>query len=198
MGLKYSDMRHSHYLNSTCDIGENKCQRDVTLQFPKTDMRHWGPSLKSPSWLRDVWMMYVHTGPEWGAWGSSHLYVCGGGIVVRLARQARRIQASVFVDMGMNCGKAHWNCLCIIQKPIQVYSLEWEYFDLQTQLYPFSECCVYWVFYRWEPFNERGKGMKKKKKIPYCMQISFFVCSGYLGLFCVKIFVWQNLGPMCL
>ena len=32
-GKNYSDMRHGPFLNSTCDIGENKQQRHATLPF---------------------------------------------------------------------------------------------------------------------------------------------------------------------
>ena len=42
-GKKCSDMGHSLYLNSTCEIGENKWQRRATLPFLKIDMRHRGP-----------------------------------------------------------------------------------------------------------------------------------------------------------
>ena len=35
-------MGHSHFLNSTCDIGENKRQRHETLSFFKVDMQHQG------------------------------------------------------------------------------------------------------------------------------------------------------------
>ena len=35
-----SDMGHAHFLNSTCDMEENKRQRHVTLPFLKIDMRH--------------------------------------------------------------------------------------------------------------------------------------------------------------
>ena len=47
-GNIYSDMQHSTFLNSTCDIRENKRQRHVTLPFLKIDMRRWGPPIKGP------------------------------------------------------------------------------------------------------------------------------------------------------
>ena len=40
---KDSDIRHAHFLNSTCDTGENKRQRHVTLPFLKIDMGHGDP-----------------------------------------------------------------------------------------------------------------------------------------------------------
>ena len=36
----HNDMGHSLFLNSTCDIGENKRQGHETWPFPKIDMRH--------------------------------------------------------------------------------------------------------------------------------------------------------------
>ena len=48
-GKKYSDMGHSLFLNSTCDIEENKRQGHATLPFLKFDIRHWGPPIKGPS-----------------------------------------------------------------------------------------------------------------------------------------------------
>ena len=44
-GYKRSDMGHNHFLNSTCDIEENKRQRRATLPFLKMDMR---PPIKGP------------------------------------------------------------------------------------------------------------------------------------------------------
>ena len=46
--IKSSDMGHIHFLYSTCDIEENKQQRDATLPFLKMDMRHWGPPFRAP------------------------------------------------------------------------------------------------------------------------------------------------------
>ena len=37
-------MRHGYFLNSTCDMVENKRQRHETLSFLKIDVRHRGPS----------------------------------------------------------------------------------------------------------------------------------------------------------
>ena len=39
----YSDMCHSLFLNSTCDMGINKRQRHATLAFLKIDRRHGDP-----------------------------------------------------------------------------------------------------------------------------------------------------------
>ena len=39
-------MGHSIFLNSTCDIVENKLQGHATLPFLKIDMRHWGRPIK--------------------------------------------------------------------------------------------------------------------------------------------------------
>ena len=47
-GLKCSDMRHSHFLKSACDVEENNRQRDAALLFLKIDMRHLGPPIKGP------------------------------------------------------------------------------------------------------------------------------------------------------
>ena len=41
-------MGHILFLNSTCDIGENKRQGHATLSFLKIDMRHWGSPIKGP------------------------------------------------------------------------------------------------------------------------------------------------------
>ena len=42
-GKKYGDMGHSPFLNSTCDIRENKQERHVALPFHKNDLQHRGP-----------------------------------------------------------------------------------------------------------------------------------------------------------
>ena len=47
-GKHYSDMGHSLFLNSTCDILENKQQGHATLPFLKFNMRHRGPPIKGP------------------------------------------------------------------------------------------------------------------------------------------------------
>ena len=47
-GKYHSDMRHSLFLNSTCDIGENKRKGHATLPILKIDMRQWGPLIKGP------------------------------------------------------------------------------------------------------------------------------------------------------
>ena len=47
-GTNYSDMGHSHFLNSTRDTVENKRQGHATLLFLKFDMRHWGPPSRAP------------------------------------------------------------------------------------------------------------------------------------------------------
>ena len=36
----YSNMGHSHFLNFTCDSGENKRQGHAALTFRKIDIRH--------------------------------------------------------------------------------------------------------------------------------------------------------------
>ena len=41
-------MGHRLFLNLICDIGENKRQGQLTLQFLKIDMRHWGPPIRAP------------------------------------------------------------------------------------------------------------------------------------------------------
>ena len=47
-GKNYSDMGHGLFLNSTCNIGENKQQGHATLLFFNFDTRHWGPHIKGP------------------------------------------------------------------------------------------------------------------------------------------------------
>ena len=47
-GKNYSDMGHSLFFNSTCDVVENKRQGHATLPFLKFDMRHWGPPSRGP------------------------------------------------------------------------------------------------------------------------------------------------------
>ena len=53
---KSSDMTHSHFLKSTCDIKENELQRHATLPFIEIDMPHWGPPLQG---LRNAMRIYL-------------------------------------------------------------------------------------------------------------------------------------------
>ena len=53
-GKKDSDMRHDYFLNSTCDIGENKRQRHATETFLKIDMRHREPPVVVLGFRPDV------------------------------------------------------------------------------------------------------------------------------------------------
>ena len=47
-GLQCSDMGHSHFLNLTYDIDENKRQSHVTLPSLQIDTQHWGPPSRAP------------------------------------------------------------------------------------------------------------------------------------------------------
>ena len=53
----YSDMLHSLFLNSTCDIGEKRRQGHATLPFLIIDMRHLGPPSRAPTgvWIDILW-----------------------------------------------------------------------------------------------------------------------------------------------
>ena len=61
-GKNYSDMGHSLFLNSTCDIEENKRQGHATLPFLKFNMRHWGPQSRAPIQTQTI---LKHIGFKW-------------------------------------------------------------------------------------------------------------------------------------
>ena len=58
-GKMDSDMRHGYFLNSTCDMVENKGQRHATSDFLKIDMRHQVPPSRAPLYVIHVQRMKV-------------------------------------------------------------------------------------------------------------------------------------------